>query len=158
MLIVGELKSNLDIRAVIHDKSSLAPKGDAFAFKLSKEKGFQWIGKYDINSDELLAGYHKESEKSRATQFILEQLSSGPVASVEIFKQAKINNICERTLNQAKAELNVRSKKNRYFMVLDIKRLRLHECKTFKYCNITIFLSVRYLCYFVESNANALLS
>ena len=111
VLIVGELKSNLDIRAVIHDKSSLAPKGDAFAFKLSKEKGFQWIGKYDINSDELLAGYHKESEKSRATQFILEQLSSGPVASVEIFKQAKINNICERTLNQAKAELNVRSKK-----------------------------------------------
>lgn len=111
VLIVGELKSNPDIRAVVHDKSSLAPKGDAFAFKLSKEKGFQWIGKYDINSDELLAGYHKESEKSRATQFILEQLSSGPVASVEIFKQAKINNICERTLNRAKAELNVRSKK-----------------------------------------------
>ena len=94
MLIVGELKSNLDIRAVIHDKSSLAPKGDAFAFKLSKEKGFQWIGKYDINSDELLAGYHKESEKSRATQFILEQLSSGPVASVEIFKQAHDSHGC----------------------------------------------------------------
>ena len=34
-------------------------QGDAFAFKLSKEKGFQWIGKYD-NSDEL-CGYHPEN-------------------------------------------------------------------------------------------------
>lgn len=43
-------------------------------------------------------------------------------------------------------------------MVLDIKRLRLHECKVLRYCNVTIFFSVRYLCYFVESNAKALLT
>ena len=43
-------------RVLIHEKSSLAPPGQSLAFSLGDEKGFEWIGAYDITADELLAG------------------------------------------------------------------------------------------------------
>ena len=49
VLIVGRVKDEPEIRVICHVKSSLAPEGDAIAFRLDKEKGFHWIGKYDIS-------------------------------------------------------------------------------------------------------------
>ena len=41
---------------IVHEKSSLAPPGQSLAFSLGDEKGFRWIGAYDISAEELLAG------------------------------------------------------------------------------------------------------
>lgn len=56
VLIVGRVKDEPEIRVICHVKSSLAPEGDAIAFRLDKEKGFHWIGKYDISAEDLLSG------------------------------------------------------------------------------------------------------
>ena len=52
VLIVGRVKDEPEIRVICHVKSSLAPEGDAIAFRLDKEKGFHWIGKYDISAED----------------------------------------------------------------------------------------------------------
>lgn len=56
VLIVGRVKDDPEIREVCHAKSSLAPEGKSIAFRLDKETGFEWIGKYDISEDDLLSG------------------------------------------------------------------------------------------------------
>ena len=38
VLIVGRVKDEPEIRVICHVKSSLAPEGDAIAFRLDKEK------------------------------------------------------------------------------------------------------------------------
>lgn len=42
VLIVGRVKDEPEIRVICHVKSSLAPEGDAIAFRLDKEKGFHY--------------------------------------------------------------------------------------------------------------------
>ena len=74
---------------LIHEKSSLAPPGQSLAFSLGDEKGFEWIGAYDITADELLAGTDTaktESKTAQAEMLILELLANGkkmPSAELE---------------------------------------------------------------------------
>ena len=74
---------------LIHEKSSLAPPGQSLAFSLGDEKGFEWIGAYDITADELLAGTDTaktESKTAQAQMLILELLADGkrmPSAELE---------------------------------------------------------------------------
>ena len=56
LLFIGKLKDSPTTRVLIHEKSSLAPPGQSLAFSLGDEKGFEWIGAYDITADELLTG------------------------------------------------------------------------------------------------------
>ena len=56
LLFIGKLKDSTTTRELIHDKSSFAPPGPSLAFSLGDEKGFEWIGAYDITADEVLAG------------------------------------------------------------------------------------------------------
>ena len=53
------------MRVLIHEKSSLAPPGQSLAFSLGDEKGFEWIGAYDITADELLAGQTQPRPRAR---------------------------------------------------------------------------------------------
>ena len=53
---------------LIHEKSSLAPPGQSLAFSLGDEKGFEWIGAYDITADELLAGTDTAKTESKTAQ------------------------------------------------------------------------------------------
>ena len=74
---------------LIHEKSSLAPPGQSLAFSLGDEKGFEWIGAYDITADELLTGTDTaktESKTAQAEMLILELLADGkrmPSAELE---------------------------------------------------------------------------
>ena len=108
VLICGELKNADGIRAVVQDKSSLAQRGNPFAFKLS-DNGFEWIGNYDISTDELLDGMKRKSDKDRAKNYILETLANGFLDANTIYKNAYEQDISKRTLDQAKSELNVKS-------------------------------------------------
>ena len=80
VLIVGRVKDEPEVRVICHVKSSLAPEGKSIAFRLDKERGFQWIGEYDINVDDLLSGDGRGQKIRGAKDFlkeILRKWSSG---------------------------------------------------------------------------------
>ena len=70
---------------------------------------FEWIGNYDISTDELLDGMKRKSDKDRAKNYILETLANGFLDANTIYKNAYEQDISKRTLDQAKSELNVKS-------------------------------------------------
>ena len=98
-------KGENGFRAVVQDKCSLAPNGKPFAFELSQENGFKWIGYYDITAEEVLGGMLHKSQKNNAIDFIETILSNGPIASADIFSKAEQQGIAKRSL-QGKRQSN----------------------------------------------------
>ncbi len=97
---------------LIHEKSSLAPPGQSLAFSLGDEKGFEWIGAYDITADELLAGTDTaktESKTAQAQMLILELLANGKrMPSAELEKAVNERGISSRTMRTAKSRIGDR--------------------------------------------------
>ena len=95
-----------------HEKSSLAPPGQSLAFSLGDEKGFEWIGAYDITADELLTGTDTaktESKTAQAQMLILELLADGKrMPSAELEKAVNERGISSRTMRTAKSRIGDR--------------------------------------------------
>ena len=112
LLFIGKLKDNPTTRVLIHEKSSLAPPGQSLAFSLGDEKGFEWIGAYDITADELLAGTDTaktESKTAQAEMLILELLENGKkMPSAELEKAVNDRGISSRTMRTAKSRIGDR--------------------------------------------------
>ncbi len=117
VLIVGRVKNEPEIRVVCHIKSSLAPEGKSIAFRLDKNKGFEWIGEYDVSADDLLSGGNRGQKTSEAKEFLKEILESGAVTQKEIAEEAENQGIKSKTLWNAKLELKIESYKigNKWF-------------------------------------------
>ena len=120
VLIVGRVKDEPEIRVICHVKSSLAPEGDAIAFRLDKEKGFHWIGKYDISADDLLSGDGRGQKIRSAKDFLKEILANGSMEQAKIAEEAEERGIKKKTLWNAKKELQIDSVKigNKWFWML----------------------------------------
>ena len=112
LLFIGKLKDSPTTRVLIHEKSSLAPPGQSLAFSLGDEKGFEWIGAYDITADELLAGADNaktESKTAQAQMLILELLADGKrMPSAELEKTVNERGISSRTMRTAKSRIGDR--------------------------------------------------
>ena len=112
LLFIGKLKDNPTTRVLIHEKSSLAPPGQSLAFSLGDEKGFEWIGAYDITADELPAGTDTaktESKTAQAEMLILELLANGKkMPSAELEKAVNERGISSRTMRTAKSRIGDR--------------------------------------------------
>lgn len=106
ILFVGKVRDDPTTRVIVHEKSSLAPPGQALAFSLGDQKGFRWIGAYDISAEDLLVGgegTRTELKQEQAVKLIYEFLSDGREASVaEINKEAMERGISERTVRLAR--------------------------------------------------------
>ena len=93
-------------------KSSLAPPGQSIAFSLGDEKGFAWIGAYDITADELLARTDTAKTESKTVQaeaLILELLAVGKrMPRAEPEKAVNERGSSSRTLRTAKSRIGVR--------------------------------------------------
>jgi len=120
VLIVGRVKDEPEIRVICHVKSSLAPEGDAIAFRLDKEKGFHWIGKYDISAEDLLSGDGRGQKIRSAKEFLKEILANGSMEQAKIAEEAEERGIKKKTLWNAKKELQIDSVKigNKWFWML----------------------------------------
>lgn len=120
VLIVGRVKDEPEIRVICHVKSSLAPEGDAIAFRLDKEKGFHWIGKYDISAEDLLSGDGRGQKIRSAKEFLKEILANGSMEQAKIAEEAEKRGIKKKTLWNAKKELQIDSVKigNKWFWML----------------------------------------
>lgn len=106
ILFVGKVKDDPTTRVIVHEKSSLAPPGQALAFSLGDQKGFRWIGAYDISAEDLLAGGEgtkAELKQEQAMKLIYEFLSDGREVSVaELNKEAIERGISERTVRMVR--------------------------------------------------------
>lgn len=111
VLIVGRVKDEPDVRVVCQVKSSLAPEAKPIAFHMDKVKGFEWIGEYDINVDDLLSGEGRGQKSKNAKEFLKEILAHGQVACKDIEEEAQARGIRKKTLWNAKKELDVDSVK-----------------------------------------------
>ena len=111
VLLVARCPDNTQIRAVAQIKNNLAPQGDTVAFRLD-QSGFSWLGEYDISVDELLSGFSAEGKGCKAEGFLKELLeNNGSYPANDIFIKAKNLGISKRTLENAKQELGVKSKR-----------------------------------------------
>ena len=106
LLFIGKVKTDPTTRVIVHEKSSLAPPGQSLAFSLGDEKGFRWIGAYDISTEDLLAGGEgskTELKQELAVKLITEFLAEGKKVSIaEINAEARERGISERTVRLAK--------------------------------------------------------
>lgn len=124
VLTVGRIDVDENMRAIVHNKSNLAPPGASLAFGLDPAGGFTWLGEYDITIDELLNGKRKpESQFARARRLIETALANGPVLSVDMMQMAEEQGISPKTLNRAKDALGVISVKRgeRWYWELPIE-------------------------------------
>lgn len=112
LLFIGKVKNDPTTRVIVHEKSSLAPLGQSLAFSLGDEKGFRWIGAYDITAEDLLAGGEgskMELKQELAAKLIMDFLTEGKKVSIaEINAEAKERGISERTVRLAKNSMGDR--------------------------------------------------
>jgi len=120
VVVCGRVKDEPEIRVLCQIKSSLAPERTPIAFRLSEEKGFEWIGEYDITADELLSGDVRGSKIREVTKFLEEFLKDGQKYSKEIEEEANARGIKKKTLWNAKNSMNIDSVKvgNRWYWML----------------------------------------
>ena len=116
VLLVARLRDKPNIRIMAHDKSSLAPAGDAIGFEMTEDNGMVCIGPYDITIDELLSGNEGRGKKKLdiAENFIKEYFGSNKVIpSNEIMMEAAKRSIKRNTLLSAKKKLGIISDKEK---------------------------------------------
>lgn len=116
VLLVARLRDKPNIRIMAHDKSSLAPTGDAIGFEMTEDNGMVCIGPYDITIDELLSGNEGRGKKKLdiAENFIKEYFGTNKVIpSNEIMMEATKRSIKRNTLLLAKKKLGITSDKEK---------------------------------------------
>ena len=116
VLLVARLRDKPNIRIMAHDKSSLAPAGDAIGFEMTEDNRMVCIGPYDITIDELLSGNEGRGKKKLdiAENFIKEYFGSNKVIpSNEIMMEAAKRSIKRNTLLSAKKKLGIISDKQK---------------------------------------------
>ena len=116
VLLVARLRDKPNIRIMAHDKSSLAPAGDAIGFEMTEDNGMVCIGPYDITIDELLSGNEGRGKKKLdiAENFIKEYFGTNKVIpSNEIMMEAAKRSIKRNTLLSAKKKLGITSDKEK---------------------------------------------
>ena len=105
VLLVARLRDKPNTRIMAHDKSSLAPAGNAIGFEMTEDNGMVCIGPYDITIDELLSGNEGRGKKKLdiAENFIKEYFGTNKVIpSNEIMMEAAKRSIKRNTLLSAK--------------------------------------------------------
>lgn len=101
VLLVARLRDKPNIRIMAHDKSSLAPAGDAIGFEMTEDNGMVCIGPYDITIDELLSGNEGRGKKKLdiAENFIKEYFGSNKVSNHYQIKRTD-GTLAESTLSE----------------------------------------------------------
>lgn len=116
VLLVARLRDKPNIRIMAHDKSSLAPTGDAIGFEMTEDSGMICIGPYDITIDELLSGNEGRGKKKLdiAESFIKEYFGAAKeIISNDILQEAARRGIKRNTLLSAKKKLGIASGKGK---------------------------------------------
>lgn len=112
VILCARVKDDPDVRVLVPQKASLTYEPTAVAFQLSKDRGFEWIGEYDITPDELLSGSSRGKKSKEATDFLKKKLADGMKASKELYEEAEAEGIRNKTLRNAMKELHTEAIKD----------------------------------------------
>jgi hypothetical protein len=96
-------------------RNSLAAPQPSLAYRLTavgdEPPTVDWLGPSPFSADELLSAAGKERPRDRAAAFLGEFLAAGPRTSDEIWEAARKAGLSARTVERAKAGLDVRSRR-----------------------------------------------
>ncbi len=100
-------------RVLIHEKSSLGPKGPALTFEIRADGAFAWIGESTLTAEEILQPMNGDDQRKRedARTFLRELLADGPVPSKDLMREAAHNGLSQATMFRAKSDLGIRARK-----------------------------------------------
>lgn len=111
VLLVARVAEQENIRVLAQIKSNLAEEGQPIAFERRKDE-FRYMGAYDITIDELLCGYCKTNKIQQAKQLIKGLYGKNVlISSADMEQKAEAIGVSKRTLDMAKKELNIKSKR-----------------------------------------------
>ncbi|MFI3249535.1 MAG: AAA family ATPase [Eubacteriales bacterium] len=110
IMIVGRNPDNPDQRIIAHSKSNLAPLGASLEFSI--ENGLVFEGESDLSADQLI-GFSGSSRnvKEEAKTLLKQLLQHSPLEASSVYSEAKTANISKRTIDTAKKDLGIHSKK-----------------------------------------------
>ena len=114
VILCAESPRDRDVRVLASTKCSLTYPPDPVAFRLSKERGFEWEGTYDITAEELLQSTRVKGQKTiAAKEFLASELPEPGeyIPSTERMEKAKEKKIAEKTLRNAMKDLGITSHK-----------------------------------------------
>jgi hypothetical protein len=110
-LTVAPLPSDPDIRIVAGSKNNLVHSVQSLGFRLESHGAhckIQWLGPYDVRPDELVQDeLPRAASRTRAQEWLLEELSKGALESTALERRAKAAGISWRTLRRAGDEIGV---------------------------------------------------
>ena len=112
VLLAGNDPENPQKRGLVHIKSNLAPLGPSVGYEL-REGGFYWTGESTLTAAQILAAESTAgtSELDEAIAFLKDELAEGPLPAKDVYRDAEGVGIPKRTLDRAKAQLGVSSRK-----------------------------------------------
>ena len=108
VLMVSRDPDDPTLRIMSPVKTSLAPEGSAYAFRLDPVTGFEWIGPCDYATDNPIYSTPTERKLQR-TKKIISTMMTGDQPSVKIIEQLTAMGISKRTIDTAKKELGIES-------------------------------------------------
>ena len=122
ILMVSRDKEEPWKRYMFPVKSSLAPEGEPIGFELDKEKGFHWMGKCQINIEELLAVEKSTAKKDVAIEYLQTLLAVEDLPSTYIYEKMKEYGIAKRTVQEAKkiAEISAYKKGKIWYWHMEV--------------------------------------
>lgn len=112
VILCAEAPRERDVRVLASTKCSLTYPPDPVAFRLSKDRGFEWEGAYDITAEELLQNTRTKGQKTiEAKEFLAAELPAPGeyIPSAELLERAKEKKIAEKTLRNAMKDLGITS-------------------------------------------------
>ena len=123
VLLVARVAEQENIRVMAQIKNNLSKEGQPVAFERCKDE-FRYMGAYDITVDELLGGYCKANKTQKAKQLIKSLYGENAlISSMDMERKAEGMGISKRTLDMAKKELDIKSRRqgNIWYWDLDKK-------------------------------------
>ena len=127
ILLIGRDANDPSRRIMIPIKSSLAPEGPAFAFELTSDNGFRWMGTCDYTADELLGNApHVESKLQKAKDSLMEILYDGDLPGLDVYEKMHSLGIGKRTIDTARKEIGINAyrKDDRWYWHLEEQEKR----------------------------------
>lgn len=120
-IALGNVPGEEDMKFMSHEKSSLDKKGKTILFEIDPDKGgIVYLGENCLSMDDYTAIRSKKRVKDApaveaAKQFIVNNMPEGRRLAKELFNLAKGNKISERSLQRAREELGIITRRTKGF-------------------------------------------
>jgi putative DNA primase/helicase len=111
-LVVAESKRHAPSRALAMSKCNLAKLGPSLLYQIRENGGeisVEWNGQSQETATELLLTAGPQINRKHAEEFLLKELSSGPMLSKHLMERGIAEGFSDKTLHRARKELGITS-------------------------------------------------